>query len=176
MLDFAVPIGTRASKTLGPISRHFVAQILPITCNAARDSRPELAVGILRVLCNGVCTAQRFHIDGEEKRCRVGCHDEPDSLSHYNECPPSSLQFRHRCLEECRSQLSDTTSEKGNDFQGWTIYTDGGTLVSACETTAGWSAVARSPLGKVFAMFGPVVTAEAHSRVCRGQNPLQEHL
>ena len=62
-------------------------QLVPMTCNAARASRPGLAVGILRVLCNGMCTAQLFHIDGQEQRCRVGCHDEPDSLSHYNECP-----------------------------------------------------------------------------------------
>ena len=34
-----------------------------------------------------MCTAQRFHMDSEEQRCRVGCPHEPDSLSHYNECP-----------------------------------------------------------------------------------------
>ena len=27
------------------------------------------------------CTAQRFHFEGEEERCRVECPDEPDSLS-----------------------------------------------------------------------------------------------
>ena len=56
-------------------------------CNAARASRPRVAVGILRILCNGMCTAQRFHMYGEEQRCRAGCRDEPDSLSHNNECP-----------------------------------------------------------------------------------------
>ena len=30
---------------------------LPLICHAARASRPGLAVGILRVLCNGMCTA-----------------------------------------------------------------------------------------------------------------------
>ena len=50
-------------------------------------SRCGLAVGILRVHCNGMCTAQRFHIEGEEQRCRAGCQDEPDSLSHFYECP-----------------------------------------------------------------------------------------
>ena len=51
-----------------------------------RASRPGLTVGFLRILCNGLCTAQRFHTEGEEQMCRVGCPDEPDSLSHYNEC------------------------------------------------------------------------------------------
>ena len=79
--DFSWPIATRASKILGPISRHFMAQIIPMICNAARATRPGLAVGILRVLCNCMCTAQRFHIDDEEQQCGVGCLDEPDSLS-----------------------------------------------------------------------------------------------
>ena len=35
-------------------------------------------------LCNGMCTAKRFHVDNEEQTCRVGCIDEPDCLSHYN--------------------------------------------------------------------------------------------
>ena len=36
-----------------------MAKILPMIRNAARVSRPGLAVGILRVLCNGKCTAKR---------------------------------------------------------------------------------------------------------------------
>ena len=56
---------------------------------ASRASRPGLAVGFLRVFCNGPCTAQRFHVEVDEQKCRVGCPNEPDSLSlsHYNECP-----------------------------------------------------------------------------------------
>ena len=48
---------------------------------ASRASRPGLTVGFLRIFCNGLCTAQRFHTEGEEQACRVGCLDEPDSLS-----------------------------------------------------------------------------------------------
>ena len=85
--DFSVPIAAPVSKILGPISRHLMAQILTMICDAARASRPGIAVGILRVLCNGMCTAQRFHVDDEEQKCRVGCPGGPDSLSHYYECP-----------------------------------------------------------------------------------------
>ena len=85
--DFARPIAARASRILGPISRYLMAQIIPMICTAARAPRPGLAVGVLRVLFNGMCTAQRFHMDDKEQQCRVGCSDEPDSLSHYNECP-----------------------------------------------------------------------------------------
>ena len=55
-------------------------------CTAARASRPGSAVGLLRVLCNGMCSAKRFHAD-EEQNCRVGCPHESDSLTHYNKCP-----------------------------------------------------------------------------------------
>ena len=84
--DFAKPVAARVSRILGPVSRVRNAQILPQMCHASRASRPGLAVGILRILCNGLCAAQRFHIEGEQ-RCRIGCPDEPASLSHYNECP-----------------------------------------------------------------------------------------
>ena len=33
----------------------------------SRASRPGLTVGFLRILCNGPCTAQRFHAEGEEQ-------------------------------------------------------------------------------------------------------------
>ena len=100
--DFAKPVAARVSKAFGPVSRFLTAQILPQMCHASRASRPWLTVGILRVLCNGMCTAQRFHIEGEEQRCRAGCQDEPDSLSQcpllYNFCTSISgntLQFCH---------------------------------------------------------------------------------
>ena len=58
--------------------------------------------------------------------------------------------------------IRTTTREKGNDFQGWAVYTDGGTCVSEGKTVAGWGAVARSPGGRMSVMFGPVSTTEAH--------------
>ena len=58
--DFAGPLACRASKVLGPISRHRVADILHHMKLVSRASRPEHSVGVLRILCNGLCTAQRF--------------------------------------------------------------------------------------------------------------------
>ena len=55
-----------------------------------------------------------------------------------------------------------TRRERGNDFQGWAINTDGGTRVVDGETSAGWSVIARSPHGRTDIMFGPVITTEAH--------------
>ena len=33
----------------------------------SRASRPGLTVGVLRILCNGLCTAQRFHTEDYEQ-------------------------------------------------------------------------------------------------------------
>ena len=35
---------------------------------------------------NGIAW-QRFHTEEHDHTCRVGCPNEPDSLTHYNECP-----------------------------------------------------------------------------------------
>ena len=39
--------------------------------NAARASRPGLAVGALRVLCNGMCTTEHFHAEDAEHSCMI---------------------------------------------------------------------------------------------------------
>ena len=58
--DFAGPISVRASKVLGPISLYRVADILHRMKLVSRASRPGLTVGVLRILCNGLCTSQDF--------------------------------------------------------------------------------------------------------------------
>ena len=84
--DFAGPLSSCASRVLGPIIRHRVADILSHMKLVSRASRPGLLVGFLRILCNGLFTAQRYHTAENDHTCRVGCPNEPDSLSHYNEC------------------------------------------------------------------------------------------
>ena len=39
-----------------------------------------MLVGFLRTVCNGQCTARRFHAAENDHTCRVGCPGEPDSL------------------------------------------------------------------------------------------------
>ena len=79
--DFAGPISLRAFEVLGPVSRCRVADVQPHMKLVSRASRPRLIVGVLRILCNGRCTAQRFYTDEHDHACRVGCPNEPDSLS-----------------------------------------------------------------------------------------------
>ena len=56
----------------------------------------------------------------------------------------NSLQLR---------SVRTTTRLTGAQFRGWAIFTDGGTHTIDEETTAGWSAVARSPRGVCHVMF-----------------------
>ena len=47
-------------------------------------------------------------------------------------------------------------------IMGGLFCSDGGTRVVDGETFAGWCVVSRSPHGRIYVMFGPVVTTEAH--------------
>ena len=62
--------------------------------------------------------------------------------------------------------ICTTSRERGNDFQGWAIYTDGGTRHVNGETLPGWGAIARSHHGRIVVMFGPVITTEVHLAYC----------
>ena len=102
-------------ESLGPISRHRVADILPHMKKVSRASRPGLLVGFLHILCNGLCTAQRFHTAEDDHTCRSGCPDAPDSLCHCNECPRLHNVFlsfwRHATMAPPRNCLPhDLTS------------------------------------------------------------------
>ena len=71
---------------------------------------------------------------------------------------PPKPKARYPHLPNARS----TTRERGNDFRGWAIYTDGGTRAENGETFAGWCVIARSHHGRIDVMFGPVITTEPH--------------
>ena len=225
----------------------------------SRASRPGLLVGFLRILCNGLCTARRFHTAENDHTCRIGCPDEPDSLTQCNVCsrlyniflsfwrhatilPPRNcllhdlisrvflwnLQYgivvpgfldafvyahhKHRLDSANAGNFGDCltgrvrfmtitpayarahqtvclamhtpgvprhsfrlpkpksrypflandrsiTKELGHDYHGWAIFSDGGTRVVDGETFAGCGVISRSPHGRIYVMFGPVVTA-----------------
>ena len=81
--DFAGPLSGHITRVLGPISRHRIADSATFE-RVSSASRPGLLVGFLRILCDGLCTAQRFHTAENDHTCRIGCPDELDSPSHYN--------------------------------------------------------------------------------------------
>ena len=79
----------------------------------SRASRSGLLVGFLRILCNEQCITQRFHTEEHDHTCRVGCPNEPDSLTHYNECPRLYNIFsfwRHVTVLSQRNHFSTTWS------------------------------------------------------------------
>ena len=68
--DFSVPTAARATKLMGQISRHFVAQILPMICDTARACRPRLAVGILRH-SDSTCTVKNKDAELDAMTSRI---------------------------------------------------------------------------------------------------------
>ena len=82
--DFAGSLSSRASRVLGPISRHRIADILLHLKLVSGASRLGLLIGFFRTLSHGLCTVGRFHTAENYHSCRIGCLDESDSLTHFN--------------------------------------------------------------------------------------------
>ena len=92
--------------------------------------------------------------------------------------PPEISLTRGQSQISPSSHSRTTTRERGNDFHGWAIYTDGGTRFADGETLAGWGTVARPPHGRVYIYIyniWPGCHNLSTSRVRRRQNPLQQH-
>ena len=80
-------------------------------------------------------------------------------------CSPASQ------LPRAEAQRSHTTCERGNDFQGWAIYTDGCARLVNGETFAEWGAMARSLHARIDITFGPVITTRAHLAFSGARTP-----
>ena len=87
------------------------------------------------------------------------------AVPHHN-CSLPKIKARYSYLPNARS----TTRERGNDYRGWAIDTDGGTRVVDGETLGGWGVISRSPQGRIDVMFVPVVTTEAHLAFSAAKN------
>ena len=79
--DFAGTISLRASKYLGPISRYRVVDILHHMKHVSRACRPGLLLAFFAFSATGHARLKRFHTEDHENTCRVGCPNDPDSLS-----------------------------------------------------------------------------------------------
>ena len=86
------------SKILGPISRFRIVEILPHMKLVSRAARPGLAFVFLRILCNVLCTAQRFHTEIEEQ---IGRLDHPsfstkspiENPGNFGDCMEGRIRF-----------------------------------------------------------------------------------
>ena len=85
--DFAGPLSSHTSRALGPISRHRVAHILLHMKIVSRALSSWITRWFPSNPSNGLCTAQRFHTEEHDHTCRVGCKNEPDSLTHTMSVP-----------------------------------------------------------------------------------------
>ena len=219
-----------------------------------------LTVGFfLRILCNGLCTAQRFQIEGKEQICRIQCcticlplcgdkqpcyHGEGhlfhdlitqvflrsasiwDRGTWVSSMPSgtpltttaeiliilgtldcmkgrsrfmraitrafahayqvtcltrqmpvvASQKFRLPCAKARYPHLSNARTaarKRGNDFQGWAVYTDGGTRLADGETLAGVGVLSHDPaMEGLHGMFAPSHHGRSSSCIGRCQYSL----
>ena len=61
ILGIAQAICTRSNRVLGFVHQYRVHLLMKGFCRAANSCEASLIVGALRVACNGLCTAARFH-------------------------------------------------------------------------------------------------------------------
>ena len=101
ILDIARAICSSSNGALGFVNQHRVLSLMQGSCRTANSCEAGLIVGALRIACNCLCTAARFHTAGENPGCLVGCHEELDCLRHYNRCP---TLFDHICFPLARHQ------------------------------------------------------------------------
>ena len=77
--DLSRSLAKRATEISGPISRHRIG------ASSSRHphckSRHSPRIGL--IMCNGLCTSRRFHVD-DDQGCRPGCHGQPDCLLSTN--------------------------------------------------------------------------------------------
>ena len=74
---------------LGGITPHRVG----IALASANNCSPHIAMSVVRTFSSGWCMLHRMH-ERVRLPCILGCHGEPDTLSHYINCPVWSLVTR----------------------------------------------------------------------------------
>ena len=87
ILDIATVISSRSFCAPGFVNQHRVLSLMKALCRTANSCKAGLVVGALRIACNGLCTAARFHTAEENPGSLLGCHEGLDCLRHYNRCP-----------------------------------------------------------------------------------------
>ena len=82
------PFCSRSNCALGFVNQHRVQSLMTGLCRTANSCKAGLIMGALRIACNGLCTAARFHSAEENHGWLLWCSEGPDCLQHYNRCPP----------------------------------------------------------------------------------------
>ena len=87
ILDIATAMFSRSNCATGFVNQHRVLSLMEGLCRTANLGKAGMVVGALRIACNGLCTAARFHTVEENRGCLLVCHEGPDCIRHYNRFP-----------------------------------------------------------------------------------------
>ena len=90
IFEIASAICFRSNCALGFVLQYRVQYLVKCLCLTANSCKTGLLVGALRIACNGLCTAARFHSADDIPGCLLGCSEGLDCSRHYNQCPTCS--------------------------------------------------------------------------------------
>ena len=93
ILDIAKAICSRSNRVQGFVSQHRVRLLMKGLCRTTSSCKAGLVVGALRIACNGLCTAARFHTAEENPGCLVVCHEGLDCSRYTIDAPHCSNPF-----------------------------------------------------------------------------------
>ena len=86
IFDIATAVCSRSNCAIGFVKQHRVLSLMEGLCRTANSCKAGMVVGALRIVCNGLCTAGRFHTAVENPGYLLGCHEGLDCIRHYNQC------------------------------------------------------------------------------------------
>ena len=104
LLDIASAICSHSNCALGVFSQHRVHSFMQRLCRTANTCKAGLIVGALRIACNGLCTAARFHSAGENSGCLFGwsggldCFWALHSMSYLFRSPLATCPGTGECI------------------------------------------------------------------------------
>ena len=109
ILGIATALCSRSISAIGFVNQHRVLSLVKGLCRTASTCEAGLVVGALRIVCNGLCTAARFHTAEENPGCLLGCHEGLDSIRHCNRCPTLFESLWRFSMIFCSKLLSEAT-------------------------------------------------------------------
>ena len=94
ILDIATAICSRSNCAIGFVNQHRVLSLMEGLCRTANSCKAGMVVGALRIACNGLCTAARFHTADGTQDAFWAATGGLDCIRHYNQCPTLFEFFR----------------------------------------------------------------------------------
>ena len=93
ILDIATALCSRSNSAVGFVDQHRVLSLMEVLRWTANSCKAGLVVGALRIACNGLCTAARFHTAEENQDAFWGVTMGSIAFGITIDVPPFSILY-----------------------------------------------------------------------------------